>query len=407
MSKRQRGWLKIENRKAGRTWVLRYNVTRKSDNKRVENTQAIGLVNDFPRKSDVWAEVERLCIHQQINKPEPRGAVLFADLALHFQEHELCEETRSITPLATTTMSTYSRMLRNYLIPKWGRRVALGIEPLEIEEWLKSLHSKGLSWPSLDKIRRVMSIVYKHGQRYKLIPRGDQDNPLTLVRCHTTSDYQPVVPTPQQAFGITLVLEEPVRTLTMLVAATGLRISEALGLQWQDVDWKNQKIHVQRRWIEGDLDEPKTRASKRPVPMHPLLAEFVLGWKRETEYGKPGDWVFPSRKMKGKQPRVGSMLSKSLRTPAIAAGVPLEKGQRFGFHNLRHSLASFLVNLGTDVKTVQSLLRHSSSKTTLDIYTHALDDSKLDAQGEILAAMLGKSAGGERVGAKTQLAAKP
>jgi integrase len=192
----------------------------------------------------------------------------------------------------------------------------------------------------------------------------------------------------------------------MLIAATGLRISEALGLQWRNVDWENQKIHVLRRWISGDLDEPKTDASKKPVPMHPLLAEFMLAWRKETEYGEQDDWVFPSRKLKGKQPREGSMLSKSLREPAISAGVLLNPGQRFGFHNLRHSLASFLVNVGTDVKTVQSLLRHSSSKTTLDIYTHAMDESKLDAQGEILAAMLGTSAGGKRVGKNSLFPAK-
>lgn len=81
------------------------------------------------------------------------------------------------------------------------------------------------------------------------------------------------------------------------------------------------------------------------------------------------------------------MLSKSLREPALKAGIPLTKGERFGFHNLRHSLASFLVNIKTDVKTVQSLLRHAHSKTTLDVYSHAMDASKLAAQGEVLNAM--------------------
>ena len=84
-----------------------------------------------------------------------------------------------------------------------------------------------------------MSIVYKHGQRYGLIPRNENNNLLNLVRCHTTSDYEALVVAPQIAFNIFIGMPEPERTLTLLVAATGLRISEALGLQWQDVSLKS------------------------------------------------------------------------------------------------------------------------------------------------------------------------
>jgi integrase len=61
---------------------------------------------------------------------------------------------------------------------------------------------------------------------------------------------------------------------------------------------------------------------------------------------------------------------------------------RFGFHNLRHSLASFLVSSGTDPKTVQAMLRHSKVATTLDLYVQAVDQNKLDAQGEYLSRLL-------------------
>ena len=86
-----------------------------------------------------------------------------------------------------------------------------------------------------------------------------------------------------------------------------------------------------------------------------------------------GDWVFPSFKLKGRQPRVANMLVKThLRQAAAKAGIlsshSNEKGglleddpRRFGFHNLRHSLASFLIRSKTDPKTVQALLRHSDA----------------------------------------------
>jgi len=63
------------------------------------------------------------------------------------------------------------------------------------------------------------------------------------------------------------------------------------------------------------------------------------------------------------------LLQIKLLPAAVKAGVIVAGNScRFGFHNLRHSLASFLVRSKTDPKTVQALLRHSDVKTTLQLY---------------------------------------
>ena len=99
----QRGWLKKETRSNGETWVLFYRTIRKSDGKRVENKIAIGLVRDFPDERSARAEVERL--HLQLNPVDLRGGVTFADLALHYADHELVERTESINPRRTPQSS--------------------------------------------------------------------------------------------------------------------------------------------------------------------------------------------------------------------------------------------------------------------------------------------------------------
>ncbi|PYX53476.1 MAG: hypothetical protein DMG76_25645, partial [Acidobacteria bacterium] len=100
----------------------------------------------------------------------------------HYAEHELVDQTESIHAKAHTTVRSYERILRNRLLPKWGHRIALGIEPLEVEQWLKDLkREKRFANPTLDKTRRVMSLVYKHGQRYGLIPRNQESNPMHFV----------------------------------------------------------------------------------------------------------------------------------------------------------------------------------------------------------------------------------
>jgi hypothetical protein len=72
-----------------------------------------------------------------------------------------------------------------------------------------------------------------------------------------------------------------------------------------------------------------------------------------------------------------------LRPAAIAAGVKLKKGQRFGFHNLRHGLATWLVNQGTGVKTVQGPPRHANVATTLGLYAHRVNSSMIAAQDSV------------------------
>jgi integrase len=126
----------------------------------------------------------------------------------------------------------------------------------------------------------------------------------------------------------------------------------------------------------------------------------MLRWKQKTPYSQPGDWVFPSFRLKGKKPRVANMLLEDyLRPAAVKAGILSshrdaegklvdDDPRRFGFHNLRHSLASFLIRIKTDTKTVQTLLRHSDVKLTPQFYSHAVSEDRMAAAGAMLVAIL-------------------
>jgi integrase len=113
-------------------------------------------------------------------------------------------------------------------------------------------------------------------------------------------------------------------------------------------------------------------------------------------YPKPENWIFPSFKLKGKTPMSASMMTATkIRPAAVNVGIRLAKGQRFGFHNFRHSLATFLVNRGTDVKTIQGLLRHAKVTTTLDLYSQSIDSSKLNAQKDMAVAITNSAGAGD------------
>ncbi len=83
-----------------------------------------------------------------------------------------------------------------------------------------------------------------------------------------------------------------------------------------------------------------------------------------------------------------SFVKDHLRVAAKASGVQIMDGQRFGLHNLRHSLSNWMVNKGkVEPKTVQGLLRHSKIQTTLDLYTQEDSDETRAAQGAYLSAV--------------------
>ena len=111
---------------------------------------------------------------------------------------------------------------------------------------------------------------------------------MRFVRCRTTSAYEAMILTPEQAYAVLLNLQEPERTLTLLASGTGLRISECLGLQWQDVSFADSIIHVRRTWTCGQVGLPKSKASKGPVPLSSLARGLHASLEAE-------DTVFATR----------------------------------------------------------------------------------------------------------------
>ncbi len=213
MARFQKGTLRRELRANGPTWVLRYKTTRREDDRRVERTVAVGLVSDYPSESAALQRVSALRLREAINTNEDFKVrpVRFADIAAHYMAHELDnDQADAIIPKSHTTISNYRRNLKKRIIPRWGSREATAIQPPEIEEWLRSLRrDQKLANATCDRHRRIMALVFTSAQRYGLLPRGEEHNPYTGVRCRIVSDYEAMIITPAEAFAIWSRLREP------------------------------------------------------------------------------------------------------------------------------------------------------------------------------------------------------
>lgn len=379
----QRG--SIRKSRTGEYWVLRYRVTA-ADGRRVEHNATVGLVRDFPKERDAWKEVDRCGLLISINAEKQTGRTRFDSLAEFYLTAE--HGADAVRQKSANTIPIVQHYVRDYLIARWGEQLAEDIKPIEIQRWLVSLHNdQGLAWTTVSKIRGLMLRVYKIGIRHERVEK----NPVAHTECRSTSDYKAIIVTPAQTFAILEALSSnPLHhTLVLTFAATALRSSEILSLRWSDILWDEGKISISKRWAKGRDGDTKTAASNSTVPLHPVLAEYLREWHVQTPYPKHGDFVFPSLAKFGKVPIwTSTFVNDHLRPAAKKAGVKIADGQRFGTHNFRHSLATWLANAGKVApKTVQGMLRHANVKTTLGLYTQDDQDEKQLAQGAFLSAV--------------------
>lgn len=136
------------------------------------------------------------------------------------------------------------------------------------------------------------------------------------------------------------------------------------------------------------------------MPLSDVMIADLLAWRGETPYAKDDDWVFASPRMKGSQPFWPDALMKTIRQVAKAAGIT----KQISWHVFRHTFSTMLAMNGEDVKTVQSLMRHANSRVTMDIYTHAVTDSKRSAQTKVVEMILPRRKRGHGSKAKAKTA---
>jgi hypothetical protein len=220
-------------------------------------------------------------------------------------------------------------------------------------------------------------------------------NPMSWVRQRATSSYQALIMMPQQAFEILLNIPEPRRTLALSNRRHRFKSVRDSGPDVDGSEFRGSGDVGEACVCVGDGSRNQSRRLRghrfRCTASWPA---FCWLGARRLPYARDNDFVFPSTRLKGKKPLSASILvQKYLRPAAVKAGV-IEEGLkvRFGFHNFRHSLASALVKMKVDPKTVQEFLRQAHITTTLQLYAQSDMESKRDAQGRFLEQLLGDKA---------------
>lgn len=382
---------RICRKRSADVWQFRWSETG-PDGKRTHHKKVLGTVEQFADEHSARRAVVALIteINADLRLSNSR-AITVAELCDHFEQRELAEQN---SWRSHATKKIYKAYLNRWVRPHWQRYTLAEVRTIQVESWLRTLP---LAKSSCAKIRNLMSVLFNHACRYELFDR----NPIYLVRQSAKRRRVPVVLLPAEIKALVNCLGLRERTLVLIAASTGLRQSEIFGLKWGDIDFAQRAMSVTRSIVYGVVGPCKTESSQKPVPLHSAVAQALMDWKRSSAYKKTDDWVFASRRHRGRKPIWGqAVLRRYIRPVALRVGIQ----KQFGWHTFRHTYSTLLRSVGTESKGMQELLRHSSLRSTLDIYTQAISPAKHEAQAAVLSLVFSSDTS-ESLGSTAQEAA--
>jgi integrase len=389
----QRGSLALVSRKEGpAVWQFRWS-EKDLHGVRVQRKRVIGRVERYP--DEAAARTAMAILLAELNSGKARissDSITVAQLCDHFEQREL---TKDNTWRSYSTKKTYQAYLNRWVLPHWRHYELAEVRTIQVESWLRRLP---LAKSSCAKIRNLMSVLFNHACRYELFDR----NPIYLVRQSAKRRRAPTVLMPAEIKALVDNLGIRERTLVLLAVSTGLRQSELFGLKWSDIDFDQGTMNVTRSIVYGVVGPCKTECSQKPVLVHPLLADALSEWRRLRTYTEPDDWVFASRRYRGRRPYWGQAILRKYVRP-VAQRVGIQKC--IGWHTFRHTYSTLLRSVGTEFKVMQELLRHSTLRSTLDVYTQAITPAKHAAQAAVLSLVFSRERNGASQSSSTDGAA--
>jgi integrase len=289
------------------------------------------------------------------------------------------------SPRKESTKALYAALADSHIAPPpFGSARLSDVRPRHVDAFLSSLRDKGLSESTVRTVYVVLRTVLDGAVRDHLLA----ENPAHRVKRPTVNRKEARHIDPDEVRRLLdAASSSRFHGALALIAATGLRRGEALGLEWDDIDDPKQVIRVRRTLgrVGGGLTAtpPKTRNSRRDIPITPAVAAIIRTQRaaQAAERLKAGSqwagskYVFTTELGAPIDPR---NLLRALTNAARTAGI-----EDVGLHTLRHSAATMMLNAGVPLHVVSRILGHSSVSITGDIYGHVNDSSQREAMASL------------------------
>ena len=306
----------------------------------------------FPRKKDA-VEWERIFLEQFSKEPD----ITFSSLYERYKEY--------ISPRIreSTAVNRFS-MLENHVLPFFKDRIVSDIGPADIAAWQTEMLKKGLSDTTLRQVNTYLKTVFSYGVDYVGLSKNPCRKSIGSTKTRklnfwTPDEYHCFI---QQFDGEEKHKKRNIVYFTAfeILYYTGMRIGELLALTVQDVDFSGNKISINKTFYHTNrkdvINPPKTQAGERVIDIPEFLTEEIKEYLALLYEPSPDMPLFSDERRN---------IEKTIKLGAVAAGV-----KPIRVHDLRHSHASALINLGANPILVAERLGHESADITLKTYAH-------------------------------------
>ena len=314
--------------------------------------------------------------------------------------------------LRTNTITNYKGIINNYLKTSLGIYKLKSLTPSLLQNYINKKYRDGLTKDMLKRISSVLNLSLKYAvhpckfikenpMQYIALPKYEKKN-TEEVKTITLDEFNTIIDRFPENTDYYLPL--------MIGFYTGCRIGEVLSLTWDDIDFKNKTISINKSLIFNDENKQwyfgptKTFTSNRTIKIGDTLITTLKKFKKKQlenklKYGEYYKIIYSkeelvnSKKLKRLYVLCSNIPSGDLRQECLVCSridgnllttngmkyvskvVNYELNIDFKFHSLRHTHATLLIQNGANIKDVQTRLGHSSIETTLNTYTHSTENS--------------------------------
>ena len=355
--------------KRRKTWVARWRepaMQLDGTTKRVLRAEVLGLVTELSERE---ARNQMAVLLRPINEGRyrPEATITFGQFVTQ------CWETAVVPHLKPSSVRYYGLQIRCHLLPTFGTSRIKDITKAAVQRFLGGKRTQGFSGSSVHGMRTALGKVLQAAVDWNYL----EQNPARGIRLGDRAPVQErVYLMPEQLSPLINSLPEPCRRLVVITVLTGLRIGELLALRWKHVNFIHDVIQVRETVYEGRFGTPKTKSSRRDVPMSQPVREAFMAQHNERAAADADELIFTSRNGSPMNPK--NLLRRVLQPACRKLQLPV-----ISWHSFRHTHATLLGEVGESLRTAQAILGHSDLKTTLNIYTHAIPESQKRAVAKV------------------------
>jgi integrase len=364
----QEGCIRI----VGKQWVLYYWMDVNQDGviRRVKRSARLGATSALSSRAARSAAQPILdAVNHQTDVPvvNMNRGVTLAEFVPEWRRTMLATEA-----LKPSTLRSMESSIRAHLLPILGDVTVTGIETRRVQDLIDSM--KGRSRKTRENVvMDLFSILSAARDWHHAVPAVK----MSSLRFPVEEPKEPFSFQPDHVEAILKFFagKRPWDLFFTLLADSGLRASEILGLRVRDLDFDRSLIFVCQAVWHGQVQSVKTPSSKNSVPMTKKVKEKLKAYLRTHNH----ELLFVNRRGR---PYSRNKIVQQVLHPALDALGIEHKGQRVGLHAFRHYVASMLLE-ETGPAVAQRQLRHSDARTTLEAYGHVIGDDQKNAMEAI------------------------